>query len=83
KVVLSWVPGHMGYPGNERADAEAKKAAASTTQSSPNHKLPSQLHKPLPRSRTSVVRTFKRELERRHADGWKESPRYAKFRGID
>ncbi|XP_076039373.1 ribonuclease H1-like [Oratosquilla oratoria] len=27
-VVLNWIPGHIGLPGNEEADSEARKAAA-------------------------------------------------------
>lgn len=61
KVVISWVPGHMGMEGNERADEEAKKAAAG--RSSPWRKLPIQLHSPLPRSRTSIVRTYCTHLD--------------------
>ncbi|KAE9396661.1 hypothetical protein BT96DRAFT_755927, partial [Gymnopus androsaceus JB14] len=80
---ISWVPGHMGYAGNERADVEAKKAVETAVQSSPNKKLPSQPHKRLPKSRTSAVRKYKKELETRHAQEWMESPQYAKFQAID
>ncbi|KAJ3709967.1 hypothetical protein C8R42DRAFT_597839 [Lentinula raphanica] len=27
RVTISWVPGHLGVDGNERADQEAKRAA--------------------------------------------------------
>lgn len=81
KVIISWIPGHMGVEGNERADEEAKKAAAG--RSSPKRRLPSQLHKPLPKSRTSVVRIFRDKLNAQHNEAWKKSPRYAKFSAID
>ncbi|KAE9388970.1 hypothetical protein BT96DRAFT_835541 [Gymnopus androsaceus JB14] len=75
KVTISWVPGHMGYTGNKReADIEAKKAAVAASQNSPNQKHPQQLHKPLPRSCTSVVMTYRKDLECQHAEEWRGSP---------
>lgn len=81
KIIISWVPGHMGYAGNERADSEAKKAAMGQT--SYRSYLPSQLQQPLPRSRTSVVRVFAKELGYRHSEIWNKSPRYEKFQAIN
>lgn len=65
----------------EWADEEAKKAAAG--RSSPRRKLPTQLHNPLPRSRTSIVRTYRTYLDTQHDEAWRSSPRYAKFSLID
>ncbi|KAF5392001.1 hypothetical protein D9757_003364 [Collybiopsis confluens] len=81
KVRVSWVPGHMEVEGNERADEEAKRAAMG--RSSRRRRLPEGLRKGLPRSRTSAVRVFRRDLERRHDERWRRSPRYDRFRDID
>ncbi|KAJ3832987.1 hypothetical protein F5878DRAFT_509199, partial [Lentinula raphanica] len=80
-VNVSWVPGHKGVEGNERADQEAKRAA--TTRSSPKRTLSAQLRSALPRSRTAAVRVFRQKLESRHDEQWSRSPRYQKFRDID
>lgn len=71
----------MGVEGNERADEEAKRAAKG--RSSHKRNLPPQIHKTLPRSRTSAVRTFRAELERRHNEDWRKSTRYTRFKAID
>ncbi|KAJ3881817.1 ribonuclease H-like domain-containing protein, partial [Lentinula edodes] len=41
RVTISWIPGHLGVEGNERADEEAKRAAQG--RSSPRSCLPRQL----------------------------------------
>lgn len=81
KVVILWILGHEGVDRNERADEEAKIAAAG--RSGPRTRLPLQLHKPLPRSRTSIVQTYRAKLEEQHNKTWRTSPRYAKFSLID
>ncbi|KAJ3967219.1 hypothetical protein EV361DRAFT_771601, partial [Lentinula raphanica] len=80
-VTISWVPGHKDVEGNERADEEAKRAAS--TRSSPKRMLPVHLRRALPHSRTATVRVFRRQLEERHDEQWKQSPRYQKFKEID
>lgn len=45
--------------------------------------LPSFLHKSLPRSRTSAVRIFAKELDTRHNLAWQTSTRYHSFQVID
>lgn len=64
-----------------QSDEEAKRAAAG--RSSQRKYLPAQLHKPLPRSRTSIVRTFKTTLDTLHDQSWRKSPRFARFSQID
>ncbi|KAE9389567.1 hypothetical protein BT96DRAFT_791786, partial [Gymnopus androsaceus JB14] len=76
-----WFPGHTGVPGNERADQEAKRAA--TGRSSVKAKLPTQLRKALPRSQTTIIRTFRKRLEETHDSMWKRSPRYRKFKKVN
>ncbi|KAJ3884486.1 hypothetical protein GG344DRAFT_9189, partial [Lentinula edodes] len=80
-VTISWIPGHVGAEGNERADEEAKKAASG--RSSRKERLPPQLQRPLPHSQTAAIRTFRRKLEEKHNEQWKKSPRYAYFQRID
>ncbi|KAJ3876151.1 hypothetical protein F5051DRAFT_306630, partial [Lentinula edodes] len=81
RVTISWIPGHLGVEGNERADEEAKRAAQG--RSSPHSRLPRQLHRQLPQSQTAAIRTFRRQLEEHHDKIWKKSPRYAHFSAID
>lgn len=61
QITISWIPGHTGVEGNERADEEAKKAATGRLSFCRN--LPTQLHKPLPRSQIATIRTYKNELD--------------------
>ncbi|KAJ3832067.1 hypothetical protein F5878DRAFT_513758, partial [Lentinula raphanica] len=80
-VTISWVPGHLGIEGNERADQEAKRAAE--TRSSRKAELPRCLRKALPHSQTAAIRTFRKRLERHHDKKWRKSPRYDAFQRID
>jgi len=55
-LLIRWMPGHIDIEGNEEADKEAKVAAKH--RSSPNQKLPSQLWKMLPHSKSAVQQAF-------------------------
>ena len=40
RITIIWIPGHSGIEGNERADAEAKRAATEPTLSHPFNQKP-------------------------------------------
>eukprot|EP00918_Siedleckia_nematoides_P067420 GHVU01146787.1.p1 GENE.GHVU01146787.1~~GHVU01146787.1.p1 ORF type:complete len:468 (+),score=28.56 GHVU01146787.1:74-1405(+) len=80
-VTISWVPGHKGYQGNERADILAKEAASGYT--SERSSLPTLLHRALPRNHTSTIRSFAKTLAQRHETEWSASPRSVRYKDID
>jgi hypothetical protein len=80
-LLIRWTPGHIDIEGNEEADKEAKAAAKHG--SSPNQKLPSQLRKTLPRSKSAVQQAFHAKLKRAAAKVWQKSPRYERMKRID
>ena len=80
-LLVKWVPGHMDIVGNEKADAEAKKAA--TTGSSPLHKLPAPLRKALPRSKSAARQEYHRKIRLAAVGVWKSSPRFERMALID
>lgn len=63
-VMVLWVPGHMGFRGNERADQEAKRAAQG--HSSARTCMPAMLRRKLLTSQTATVRVFRAELGAQH-----------------
>jgi ribonuclease HI len=82
KLKITWISGHDDVEGNERADAEAKKAAKGD--SSQASKLPALLTAdPLPRSITAARQCFRASLQNMWRMKWMASPRYMRMAAID
>ena len=80
-LTLRWTAGHIGIPGNEKADSEAKRAAAGL--STPNELLPPYLRKPLLINPSAVTRKHNDELKKEWTLGWHKSERGKKACKID
>ncbi|KIM83300.1 hypothetical protein PILCRDRAFT_88152 [Piloderma croceum F 1598] len=81
-VQLHWIPAHLGFGPNERADEEAKLAAQGNS-SNPKD-LPVFLrHKPLPSSISALRQENLTALHKHWKRRWKSSPRYPRLKDID
>ena len=78
---LRWTAGHIGIPGNEEVDEEAKAAAEGQT--SEDAKLPKTLRKPLKISRSAAQQQLNESIKAKWEKEWKKSPRYSKLKHID
>ena len=82
RLRVSWVSGHNGVAGNERADLEAKDAAAGSL--STDQELPLLLRSaPLPCSITATKQHFRTSLMLDWKIRWSESPRFQHTAKID
>ena len=72
-LTLCWTAGHVGIPGNEIADKEAKKAATGHT--SDKNLLPTYLKRPLLINPSAVMQQKNTEIKQRWNKTWKESIR--------
>ena len=82
KLTVRWVPGHSEIGGNERADEEAKRAAAG--ECSRREDLPVTLRRrTLPLSASKARQKHLQHLKAVAAGRWKASRRGARMRGID
>jgi len=60
-LLIRWMSGHTDIEGNEEANKKAKVVAKH--RSSPNQKLPTQLWKMLPHSKSAVQQAFYTKLK--------------------
>lgn len=87
KLVIRWSAGHIGIPGNEQADEQAKRAARGET--TDPHLLPNSLRSPnnepatLPASKSAIKQMFNTSINEEAKTVLCNSPRSDKFREID
>jgi ribonuclease HI len=81
KINVRWTPGHTGIVGNERADVLAKEAALGDP--SAPRRLPKELHKPAPRSKAAILRSYTNAMQKQVEMAWKASPRATRLETVD
>jgi len=80
-LMLRWMVGHIGIPGNEKADREAKKAVDNHT--SDKEHLPPYLRKPLLINSSAVTRKCNDKLNGEWKQDWHKTERGKRTRKID
>jgi len=80
-LTLRWTAGHIGIPGNEKADCEAKKAASGL--SSINELLPPYLRKPLLINPSAGLRANNDALNKEWSRDWRKTERGKRTIKID
>ncbi|KAF8816724.1 hypothetical protein BYT27DRAFT_7028124, partial [Phlegmacium glaucopus] len=85
RITLRWIAAHENVKGNERADEEAKKAAAGST--TPNRTEPNfgitTLQQPLPFSAGIAKTQYMFQLKAEWKEKWNISPRKERFNNVD
>jgi ribonuclease HI len=80
-LTLRWTAGHTGIIGNERADTEAKAAAAGTT--TDKSLLPSFLRRKLTINPAALKRKHNKTIKEQWKAKWRSSPRGARMAELD
>ena len=82
RITLRWIAAHKDVKGNEKADLEAKRAAAAW-ESSPSEHLPYLLRDPLPLSTGIAKAEHLNRLREEWRGTWNRSPRRERLEKID
>lgn len=80
-LTLHWTVGHVRIKGNERADEEAKSAAAG--QSSAAADLPCYLRKKIKQSTSTLKQAYNEKAKNSWKTEWHKSKRYKRFPATD
>ena len=78
---IQWVPGHMDFALNDKADQHTKEAAKGLL--SPSSELLKSLRKPLPVSVSTLWQELKSKIQKCWACQWRTSPQYHQMRALD
>jgi len=81
RITVRWTAGHSGIEGNEKADAEAKRAAEGN--SSNKAELPRYLKKKLKKSISALRQTYSDGVNKEWNEKWRTSERYNRFQTSD
>ena len=81
ELTIRWTAGHVGIEGNEKADAEAKKASEGYT--SDTKSIPPYLRKPLLINPAAVRRANYEKLKKEWSREWRQSERGQKTQQFD
>ena len=80
-ITIHWIPSHLDVEGNEEADEQAKHAANGDT--SPIHRLPTELQIALPDSISTIKQATIKAIKTDATCVLQESPQWQKLRQVD
>lgn len=80
-ITVQWTSRHLGIKGNEAVNGEAKKAAG--RDGSPPDQLPASLCSGVPKSMSTLRKTYKVNARKQQAHTFKQLPQYKKMYRID